>query len=148
MMPTKSLPTFYVSFVVLSFWNPECLALSSRMVVFPMKSQYKNLDIVRDQLTKTFHEILDSSEFFEKTESDPAVYNVPALGEEFQLSFGDSGKVASYHHARYEGEPDDLVLHVKGTNQDDFAWIFRKVYDHRDAFLGKLMRSRRLEEMG
>jgi hypothetical protein len=106
------------------------------MVNFPIKSQYKHLDL-RNQWTQTFHEILESSEFFQKIAQDPAVYKVPALGEEFQLSFGDCGKVASYHESRYVGKLDDFVLHLTGTNQDDFAWIFRKVYDHREAFVGR-----------
>ena len=134
-MLKKSKPTRIIPFLIHFFLTPECIALSSRTVIFPMKSQYKNIDI-RDRLTQAFHEILETSESFEKMASDPAVYKVPAFGEDFQLAFGDSGRVASYHQARYEGEPDDLVLHVKGTNQEDFAWIFRKVYDNRDAFLG------------
>lgn len=91
-----------------------------------------------DRWTQTFHEILDSSDFFEKAANNPAVYKAPVLGDDFQLAFGGSGKVASYHEVRYEGEPDDLVLHVEGTNPDDFAWVFRKVYDHREEFEGKV----------
>jgi hypothetical protein len=135
MMVAKSKSTQIIYFLTLSFLTPDCTALSSRTVVFPMKSQYKNINI-QDRLTQAFHEILETSDSFEKMASDPAVYKVPAFGDDFQLAFGDSGKVASYHQATYEGEPDDLVLHVKGTNREDFAWIFRKVYDNRDAFLG------------
>ena len=119
-------------------------SLSSYSISFPMKNQDRSSDIVSERLTTAFHEMVDSTQYIHKEFEDttshsvgiPAVYRVPAFGDDCRLRFDTAEKLMHASSPNPANPPprDHFVFQVDGATRDDFGWLCQKLYENRDSF--------------
>ena len=112
----------WVRLLLILSWHQRSLGLHS--IVFPLTRKYTPDHGV--SLLESFHKVVDSTDFFVASSTQPGRCSVPLFGDDVTVTFAPASRVPI----------TEYVLRVQGSTltQSDVAWILLKFFECKESF--------------